>query len=107
MTLYFYPPELQAQFVNREQELRQLGHYLDQLRGGRPAHVAVFGLRRIGKTLLLKELIARTLQSQTVPVGTGEVMPVYMDFSEICANPEQFATAYIGWVAYWTLKEHK
>lgn len=103
MTLYFYPPELQAQFVNREQELRQLGHYLDQLRGGRPAHVAVFGLRRIGKTLLLKELIARTLQSQTVPVGTGEVMPVYMDFSEICANPEQFATAYIGWVAYWTL----
>ena len=103
MTLYFYPPELQAQFVNRERELRQLGHYLDQLRGGRPTHVAVFGLRRIGKTLLLKELMARTLQPQAVSSETGEIVPVYMDFSEICANPEQFATAYIGWMAYWTL----
>ncbi|PKO22770.1 MAG: hypothetical protein CVU38_07605 [Chloroflexi bacterium HGW-Chloroflexi-1] len=103
MPLYFYPPELQAQFVNRERELRQLGHYLDQLRSGRPTHVAVFGLRRIGKTLLLKELMARTLQPQTVSSETGEIVPVYMDFSEICANPEQFATAYIGWMAYWTL----
>jgi hypothetical protein len=103
MTLYFYPPELQAQFVNRERELRQLGHYLDLLRGGRPTHVAIFGLRRIGKTLLLKELMARTVQSQAASAETSEVVPVYMDFSEICANPEQFATAYIGWIAYWTL----
>ncbi len=103
MSLYFYPPELHEQFVNRERELRQLGHYLDQLRSGRPTHVAVFGLRRIGKTLLLKELTARTLQAQDFAGGTDDVLPVYMDFSEICANPEQFATAYIGWIAYWTL----
>jgi len=103
MTLYFYPPELQEQFVNRDRELRQLGHYLDQLQSGRPTHVAVFGLRRIGKTLLLKELIARTLQSSAPQSGASEVVPVYMDFSEVCANPEQFATAYIGWIAYWLL----
>lgn len=36
-------------------------HYLDQLRAGRPPHIALFGLRRIGKTLLLKELMARLL----------------------------------------------
>jgi hypothetical protein len=29
MALYFYPTELQRQFVNRERELQQLGHYLD------------------------------------------------------------------------------
>lgn len=103
MSLYFFPPALQAQFVNREQELRQLSYYLDQLRSGRPTHVALFGLRRIGKTLLLKELIARILDPQATPAETGEIVPVYMDLSEICANPEQFATAYIGWLAYWTL----
>lgn len=97
MTLYFYPPDLRQQFVDRERELQQLAHYLDQLRAGRPTHVALFGLRRIGKTLLLKELMARLL-------AEGEdVVPVYVDLSESCASPEHFATAYIGLTAYWFL----
>ncbi len=104
MALYFYPPDLQKQFVNRERELSQLEHYVGQLRAGRPMHVAVFGLRRIGKTLLLKELIARMVQRSAIDGEAAKVLPVYMDFSEACANPQQFATAYIGWIAYWTLK---
>jgi|GEM_PF-6003759 len=84
MTLYFYPPDLRQQFVNRERELRQLEHYLDQLRRGQPTHVALFGLRRIGKTLLLKELIARLLEPG------DDVIPIYMDLSESCGSPEHF-----------------
>jgi len=97
MALYFYPPDLRRQFVNRERELQQLAHYLDQLRAGRPTHVALFGLRRIGKTLLLKEFMARLLEQ------SDDVIPVYMDLSETCGSPEHFATAYIGLTAYWFL----
>ena len=83
--------------MDRERELRQLEHYLDQLRTGQPTHVALFGLRRIGKTLLLKELIARLLEQG------NDVVPVYMDLSESCGTPEHFATAYVGLTAYWFL----
>ncbi len=105
MNLYFYPSDLRQQFVDRERELQQLEHYLDQLRNGRPTHVALFGLRRIGKTLLLKEVIARLLEPRA-EAGRGkemEVIPVYMDFTETCGSPEHFATAYIGLIAYWFL----
>jgi AAA+ ATPase superfamily predicted ATPase len=97
MTLYFYPPDLRQQFVDRERELQQLDHYLDQLRAGRPIHIALLGLRRIGKTLLFKEFMARLLAKG------DDVIPIYVDLSESCASPEQFATAYIGLVAYWLL----
>jgi len=97
MTLYFYPPDLRQHFVDRERELQQLAHYVDQLRSGRPTHVALFGLRRIGKTLLLKEFIARLLERD------ANVVPIYIDLSEVCSSPEHFATAYIGLTAYWFL----
>lgn len=97
MTLYFYPQDLRQQFVDREKELEQLMHHMRELRSGRPIHTALFGLRRIGKTLLLKEFIARLLDQG------DEVVPVYMDLSGSCGSPEQFATVYIGLTAYWFL----
>ena len=111
---YFYPAEQQALFTDRERELAELEYRRDQLHQGRQEHTSLFGLRRIGKTLLLKELVRRTLtQSQSeeseeteegeVDTPASEIVPVYMDFSHICTSPETFATGYVGWVCYWYL----
>lgn len=101
---YFYPQEQQELFTNREQELAELEYRREQLRQGRQEHTSLFGLRRIGKTLLLKELVRRTLLSEEARGGgEGAIIPVYIDFSHICSSPETFATGYVGWVCYWYL----
>ena len=51
----FYPPHLRRLFTDRARELDILRDATDQLAAGRPKHLALFGLRRIGKTLLLLE----------------------------------------------------
>ena len=106
---YFYPQEQQNLFTDRERELAELEYRREQLRQGRQEHTSLFGLRRIGKTLLLKELVHRTLIRSEETKGGGdetpasEVVPVYMDFSHICSSPETFVTGYVGWVCYWYL----
>jgi hypothetical protein len=106
---YFYPQEQQALFTDRERELAELEYRRDQLLQNRQEHTSLFGLRRIGKTLLLKELVRRTLvQPEETPdegdeTPADEIIPVYMDFSHICSSPETFATGYVGWVCYWYL----
>jgi AAA+ ATPase superfamily predicted ATPase len=96
---YFYSPQLHRQFTNRRRELAALRYAVTELRQGRPHHVAFFGLRKIGKTSLLKEFAYRLL---TEPQPEGEtVLPVYVDFEEICSSPETFALRYVGHVSYW------
>ncbi|MGC9520379.1 MAG: ATP-binding protein [Anaerolineae bacterium] len=92
----FYSPYLRKLFTDRARELSLLGHVADELQEGRPTHVAIFGLRRIGKTLLAQEQVTR-LQDQRV------VAPVYMDMQAICSAPEPFAQRYIGLTCYWVL----
>jgi len=96
---YFYSSQLHQQFTDRRRELAVLSYAVEELRQGRPHHVAFFGLRKIGKTSLLKEFAYRLL---TDPQPEGEtVLPVYVDFEEICSSPESFALRYIGHVSYW------
>ncbi len=94
----FYPPYLRQLFTNRRRELDFLQSLVDDLLAGRPRRLAVWGLRRVGKTLVLQEEIAR-LHHQ------GLVFPVYMDFEDICTSPELFAQRYIGLVTFWTLDD--
>src|SRR3989304_8599810 len=94
---YFYPPDQQALFTNREGELSQLAHYRQSLRAGSVEHVALFGLRRIGKTLLLKEFIRRILAEDRA------IVPANMDFSHLCSSPENFVVGYAGQLCYWLL----
>lgn len=96
MSLYLYPDELRRLFTNREEELHILETYRQRLLEGAPfPYLALFGTRRIGKSLLLKEFLARTLER-------GEpVLPVYLDLEGQCSSAEGFATAYIGMVCYW------
>ena len=93
----FYPLDQQALFTNREYELAQLAHYRQALGAGPMEHVALFGLRRIGKTLLLKEFMRRTLDE------SPGVAPVYMDFAALASSPENFAVGYVGQLCYWLL----
>jgi AAA+ ATPase superfamily predicted ATPase len=96
---YFYPSDQQALFTNRRQELATLDHYLQSLIDGPVEHVALFGLRRIGKTLLLKEFMRRLRTTNSA------VQPAFLDFSVICSSPENFTLGFIGSICYWLLEE--
>jgi hypothetical protein len=96
---YFYSSQLQRQFTDRQRELAALSYAVEELRRGRPHHLAFLGLRKIGKTSLLKEFAFRLL-TEAQPAGET-VLPVYVDFEEICSSPESFALRYVGHVSYW------
>lgn len=99
MTTPFYPPHLRTLFTNRERELDLLQQATDDLAAGRPRHLAFFGLRRIGKTLLLLEHVARLLETDPA----GPVRPVYVDLEELVTSPELFSRRYVGLVTFWAL----
>jgi AAA+ ATPase superfamily predicted ATPase len=96
---YFYPSDQQALFTNRRQELATLDHYHHSLIDGRVEHVALFGLRRIGKTILLKEFMRRLREPNSAE------QPVFLDFSIICSSPENFSLGFIGSICYWLLED--
>ena len=99
MTTSFYPPYLRDLFTNRERELALLEQATLSLAEGRPRHLALFGLRRIGKTLLLLEHAARLIEK-----GPGSpIRPAYIDMEELVTSPELFSRRYVGLVAFWTL----
>lgn len=99
MTLTFYPPHLRSLFTNRERELAVLEQATHSLAQGQPRHLALFGLRRIGKTLLLMEHLTRL--AEKAPFGL--VRPVYVDMEELVTSPELFSRRYVGLVTFWAL----
>ncbi|NUQ38153.1 MAG: restriction endonuclease [Caldilineales bacterium] len=88
-------PSLEV-FTNRVLELNILAQAAADLERGRPHHIALFGLRRIGKTLLCQEQM-RHLAAQ------GRVIPVYMNLEGICTSPELFVQRYIGLTCFWAV----
>lgn len=88
-------PSLEV-FTNRVHELDILAQAAADLERGRPRHIALFGLRRIGKTLLCQEQM-RHLAAQ------GRVIPVYMNLEGICTSPELFVQRYIGLACFWAV----
>jgi AAA+ ATPase superfamily predicted ATPase len=96
--LTFYPSYLRERFTDRAHELSVLASVAEDLREGRPQHVALFGLRRIGKTLLAQEQVVRLLDQDGVA-------PVYLDMEGICSAPDPFAQRYVGLICYWVLAE--
>ena len=99
MTISFYPPHLRTLFTDRERELAVLEHATLSLAEGRPRHLALFGLRRIGKTLLLMEHLTRLVEQ----APNGVVRPVYVDMEELVTSPELFSRRYVGLVTFWAL----
>jgi len=90
---------LRALFTDRERELAVLEQATRSLAEGRPRHLALFGLRRIGKTLLLLEHLTRQVEQRP----NGAVRPVYLDMEELVTSPELFSRRYVGLVTFWAL----
>lgn len=73
-------------FVNRARELDEIARALDQLARGRRRHLALLGLRRIGKTMLLDE-VRRRHPNRAI---------VYLALDEIVTTPEDFARSLLS-----------
>jgi AAA+ ATPase superfamily predicted ATPase len=97
---YLYPTDERELFTDRHYHLGLLEMCCTDLQQGRRKHLALLGLRRIGKTLILKEFILRWLQRPAAP-GAPPVIPIYMDLKRLGLSPESFAVEYIGSVLYW------
>ena len=91
--IYTTPPF----FTNRVNELTILAQVVDDLLTGRPRHVALFGLRRIGKTLVCQE------QMRRLRAGSA-VIPVYLDLQDLASSPELFAQRYVGLSCFWAVE---
>jgi len=101
---YLYPVDERALFTDRDHHLGLLELCGAELQQGRRKHLALLGLRRIGKTLILKEFILRWLQRPRT-ADLPSVLPIYMDLKRLGLSPESFAVEYIGSVLYWYLEK--
>ena len=74
-------PVTQGSFHDRADELRSLTQRVDQLRAGTPRWLAVLGVRRVGKTSLLLELVRRNRHRdvQFVVIDSFEDQPLGFD----------------------------
>ena len=95
---YIYPEEEQRFFTDREHVLALLMHSRDLLTQGVRKHLALSGFRRVGKTVVMKEFLRRSLQRNRV--GT-EVTVTYLDLSRLSRTPETFSVQYLGYLLYW------
>lgn len=95
----FYSKELRRLFTNRKKELEYLRFITEEFKAKKARHTALFGLRRIGKTLLFKKFMSSILSS--------DVAPVYINFEDICTSVEIFTQRYIGLICYWIFGQDK
>jgi hypothetical protein len=93
VSISFYPSYLRALFTDREREIDLLRQVADDLAAGRPRHLAFFGLRRIGKILLLRKHAVRILEA----APAGPVRPAHLDSELLVTSPELFSRAAWGW----------
>jgi AAA+ ATPase superfamily predicted ATPase len=91
MLEYFYRKDDQEIFSGRTHELSLME---DHLLSGKPVDVHISGLRRIGKTMLIKEFMKRHMDDESI-------LHVYINLEEISETPEDFALKFIGWHLYW------
>jgi len=80
-----------VRFVNRKNELERLSGQLALFRAGNwdnTCHLAVLGLRRTGKTFLIKHFLNHV-------VDRNEANPVYVDVSKVANSPRDFARSLV------------
>lgn len=84
-----YPKYQQRIFTNRKTELDFLKKRI--INPKEPMHLAILGLRKIGKTLLIKEFIKQNSKHKFV----------YINIEEIITSPEIFSLKIVGKTVYW------
>jgi len=93
---WLYPANKRMLFTNRKAVLKQLNYNIEQIEsGGTGEDIVLIGLRKIGKTLVLKEFMHRLLESKR------HCVPVYLDLEGLGLEPRNFALTYVGYVLHW------
>jgi len=78
-----YPEKERKLFTNREVELAILDKNTEKILDNSGENICFIGLRRVGKSLTLKEYISR--------LDRNKIFAVYMDFERLDTTPEFFA----------------
>lgn len=99
---YIYPEEEQRFFTDREHVLSLLKLSRDLLIQGVRKHIALSGFRRVGKTVVMKEFLRRSLSRAT---RSAEVQVAYLDLPRLSRTPETFSVQYLGYLLYWCLDD--
>ncbi|MCG7847682.1 MAG: ArsR family transcriptional regulator [ANME-2 cluster archaeon] len=84
-------------FINRTRELSILNQYRESINTGSKINIAIFGLRRIGKTELLLQFKNNTIDR--------DVLIPYINLQKIIPDIEGFVKAYSKELVYETIKQ--
>ncbi len=84
-------------FINRTRELSILNQYRESINTGSKINIALFGLRRIGKTELLLQFKNNTIDR--------DVLIPYINLQKIIPDIEGFVKAYSKELVYETIKQ--
>ena len=92
---WLYPTNKRKLFTDRKAVLKQLDYNVRQIEDGKGNDLVLIGLRKIGKTLVLKEFMYRLLQSNR------HCVPAYIDLESMGLDPKNFAFTYVGQILHW------
>ena len=87
----FYPESEQILFTNREIELETLDFYLEEFLNGLKENVCILGLRRIGKTIVIREFVKRH----------GEIKSLYINLEFLFSVPIELSQNFVLESAKW------
>jgi predicted transcriptional regulator len=99
---FIYPEEEQLFFTDREHVLSLLKLSRDLLIQDVRKHIALSGFRRVGKTVVMKEFLRRSLSQAP---RSAEVQVAYLDLPRLSRTPETFSVQYLGYLLYWCLDD--
>ncbi len=92
---WLYPTNKRKLFTDRKAVLKQLDYNVRQIEDGKGNDLVLIGLRKIGKTLVLKEFMHRLIKSN------GHCVPAYIDLEGMGLEPKNFAFTYVGQILHW------
>jgi len=78
----FYPESEGILFTNREGELKTLDFYLEEFLNGIKENVCIFGLKRLGKTILIKEFVKRHKELKSIYLNFEFLFSVPIELSQ-------------------------
>ena len=91
-----YPDSERALFTNREEILRKLFLALEDVKKGEFRGFSIFGIRRCGKTAILKEFFYRILRDPNLS-------SVYIDYEGMPKNISDMIERTLGWTIFWAI----
>ncbi|MCG2737609.1 MAG: AAA family ATPase [Candidatus Methanoperedenaceae archaeon] len=92
-----YPEKERKLFTDRDIELALLDRNTQRILDGSGENICFIGLRRVGKSLTLKQYISK--------LDNDQVFAVYMDFERLDTTPEFFAVQYAGQILRWFMND--